>query len=66
MVTDGRHGLIVPPKDSKALSQAIETLLTDTSLLEKMRKNIAEDYIQGNRSWETISKGISHVYSQIP
>ena len=66
MVTDGRHGMIVPPKDSKALSQAIETLLTDTSLLEKMRKNIAEDYIQGNRSWETISKGISHVYSQIP
>ena len=65
MVADGRHGLIVPPKDSKALSQAIETLLTDTELLEQMRKNIAEDYTNGSRSWDTISKGISHIYSQI-
>ncbi|MBR5730206.1 MAG: glycosyltransferase family 4 protein [Prevotella sp.] len=65
MVADGRHGLIIPPKDSEALSQAIETLFTDTELFEKMRKNIAEDYTHGSRSWDSISKGISHIYSQI-
>lgn len=66
MVADGRHGLIVPPKDSQSLSQAIETLLADTALLEQMRKNIAEDFTQGSCSWEAISKGISQIYSQIP
>ena len=33
---DGVTGLIIPPKDSKALADAIVNLLSDESLLKKM------------------------------
>jgi len=65
MVVNERHGFIVPPKDKHALSKAIEDLLTDGNLLEQMRKNIADDYAKGSRSWESIANGISHIYQQM-
>ena len=66
-------GFIFWPKSSRYVSGRPAYLPTQCKRvgvfvnedIEKV-KNIAEDYIQGNRSWETISKGISHVYSQIP
>ena len=66
MVINGRHGIIVPPKDSKALSNAINILLSDSGLLDQMRRNINEDYSCGNRSWGSIADGISHIYQQMP
>ena len=38
MVVDGETGFLVPPDDSVALRQAIERLLADAPLRERMRQ----------------------------
>ncbi|MBQ8046996.1 MAG: glycosyltransferase family 4 protein [Prevotella sp.] len=63
MVEDGRHGLLVPPRDPSALASAIETLISSSTLLQGMRANIAKDYGNGALSWEAISKGIVEIYT---
>jgi glycosyltransferase involved in cell wall biosynthesis len=65
MVKDGRHGFIVPPKDSQALAKAIEKLLSDRQLLSQMRENIMADYHQGKFSWHDIADQYASVYSAI-
>ena len=65
MVVNGRHGIIVPPKDSKKLCEAIDALLDDLSIIETFTKNIKQDYHIGDRSWESISLGISNLYNSI-
>lgn len=63
MVENGRHGLIVPPKDSMALAEAIEKLLSDRHLLYEMHENIMADYHQGKYSWHDIADQYASVYS---
>lgn len=63
MVEDGRHGLIVPPKNSEDLASAIKTLLSSPQTLQQMSANIAADYGQGNRSWHAIARGLCNIYS---
>ncbi|MCR4959790.1 MAG: glycosyltransferase family 4 protein [Prevotella sp.] len=63
MVADNRHGLIVPPKDSKALSEAIEQLVSHPQLLQQMSGHITEDYHHGNYSWERIASDYLSVYT---
>lgn len=65
MVINKRHGIIVPPKDAKALNKAIEYLLDNASIIDTFSKNIEQDYHIGDRSWEAISLGISNFYNNI-
>lgn len=39
IVTDGFNGLIVPPRDALALADALQRLLTDESLSDRLRRN---------------------------
>lgn len=39
IVTNEENGLVVPPKDSKALYDAMERMLTDDAIREKMKHN---------------------------
>lgn len=39
LIINKKNGFLVPPKDSKALSEAIQTLLTDKNLRENMGKS---------------------------
>lgn len=39
LVKDGKNGILVPPKDSKALSKALEILIKNISLRERFGKN---------------------------
>ena len=63
MVEDGRHGLIVPPKDSEALAKAIEKLIANPQLLQQMHDNIIADYHQGGHSWHSIAADYMAVYN---
>lgn len=62
-VEDGKTGLLIPPKDSKALADAIIQLLTDSDLKDLMEKNVkrkAEEL-----SWENIAKRHTIAYEML-
>ncbi len=65
MVCDGCHGIVVAPKDSRALSQAMQSLLDDESLQKTFEKNIAEDYGRGYKSWNGIAEEMASFYKEI-
>ena len=64
MVEDGRHGLIVPPKDSDALAMAICCLCDSPAMLKQMHDNILADYQSGERSWNSIAKKYVDIYTR--
>ena len=39
IVQSGHDGLVVPARDSQAIEQALERLLTERTLLDKLRRN---------------------------
>lgn len=61
VVEDGKTGIIVPPKNSVALSEAIITLLKNDSLRKEMGTN-AYKKMQNELSWEQIGRETMKVY----
>ena len=64
MVEDGRHGLLLPPADIGALADAIRLLATTPGMLQQMRRYIAYDYGQGERSWPHIAANMVEIYHE--
>ena len=64
MMEDNRHGFIVPPRDSKALEQAINQII-QPGTAEQMSENIRKDYSLGERSWERIATEVYDIYKKI-
>jgi hypothetical protein len=58
-------GLLVPPKDSKALANAIELLLLNKSLYDKIVYNIKSNNFNQELDWQFISEKTRDFYSQI-
>lgn len=65
MVSNGQHGLIVPPRDPQSLAKAICRLGADPRVLQQMSDNIIADYGQGSNSWAYIAKGMAAIYDKI-
>ena len=65
MIDDGKSGLLVPPKDPKALADAIISLLQDEARLASMTEYIRQEYDQGNRSWNAIVDKYVEYYKKI-
>jgi glycosyltransferase involved in cell wall biosynthesis len=57
MVQEGLNGLLVPPKDHEALSDAIESLYQKPGRLAQLKKN-ARPSVLPRFSWESIGKSI--------
>jgi alpha-maltose-1-phosphate synthase len=63
VVEQGKTGLIVPPKDSVALANAIITLLLNDTLRREMGSN-AYRKMQDELSWEQIAQETMKIYKQ--
>jgi glycosyltransferase involved in cell wall biosynthesis len=64
LVRNGENGLLVPPSDSIALSDAIETLLTDDQLWERLVAGAGE-LRDGDLSWRSIADKTIDVYASV-
>lgn len=65
MIEDGKTGLLVPPKDSDALAEAIVHLLKDDKTITEMSEYILNKYEKGERSWSAIADKYINFYNSI-
>ena len=63
LVKNGREGLVVPPKDPKALADAIIKILEDDKLRKKMSRNALKKAEE--LSWNNIAKEYIKVYEEV-
>ncbi len=63
VVDDGKTGLLVPPRDSEALAQALIALLRDKDMRRQMG-HCALEKAQGELSWTAIAAQTLEVYRQ--
>ena len=64
MVENTRHGMLVSPKDSHALAEAI-VKMSNQSILNTMSENIKQDYHLGNNSWNRLAERLIENYNYI-
>jgi glycosyltransferase involved in cell wall biosynthesis len=62
-IVDGVNGLVVPPNDKTALAWAMERLLIDDRLREKLSRGIAEDC--AHLKWSEIASETVKCYQQV-
>ena len=64
MVENGRHGILIPPRDSKAIEKAVRDMMKP-SVAQEMAENIQKDFSTGQHSWATIAKEMGNTYKKI-
>jgi phosphatidyl-myo-inositol alpha-mannosyltransferase len=60
VLTEGVHGLFVPPKDAEALCDALRTMLNDSAMREEMGRAGSRD--ARKYSWDEISGRVLQMY----
>ena len=63
VVTDGVDGRLVPPRDAKALAQALISLMTDESLRQQMGARARAKALEYN--WEHIAQKVLGYYMRV-
>ena len=64
VVTDGENGLLIPPQDPEALATALERLLADPDLAQKLGGN-ARKQVEANFSLERLGREINEIYGEL-
>ncbi|ASK30360.1 hypothetical protein CEY12_09645 [Chryseobacterium sp. T16E-39] len=65
MVKDKETGLIIEPRSSKAIVDAILELYSNRSLLEQMSQHIEEIYFSGEKGWESSADKFVDTFEKI-
>ena len=63
VLTDGREGLLAPPRDGQALAGALRRLLADADLRDEMGKQ-GSDTAQ-RYSWDRVSAKVLDYYEDV-
>jgi hypothetical protein len=63
-VRENNCGIIIKPKDSLALAEAIIKLLENPKLAKKMGEN-GRKFVENKYSWEQIMEKIEQVYKEV-
>lgn len=58
MAGDGKYGIIVPPRDTQALADAMCDLIASPEKLHNFSQQIHQDYEQGDKSWRHVAKNL--------
>jgi len=61
IVVDGQTGLLIPPDDNGALSEALARMLADTALRRRLG-NAAAQWVRANASSEALAQAYDRVY----
>lgn len=64
VIRDGDNGLLVPPGDASAMSEALIKTLTDPNLRSKLGARAREDAVQ-KYSWETYLSRIERIFAAV-
>jgi glycosyltransferase involved in cell wall biosynthesis len=65
MVVDGLYGIIVPPRDSNSLANAMMELINNPDRIKLFSNNIFNDYQVGDKSWRKVAKDMLDNYKLI-
>ncbi|WP_312342730.1 glycosyltransferase family 4 protein [Chryseobacterium binzhouense] len=65
MVQNGETGIIIEPKDSNAIAQAIIEIYENNDLRNKISNNIEQKYFFGEKSWNNSAKRFSDALNNI-
>ena len=65
MVDDGSTGLLIDPKDSRAIKEAVLKLYYHPEILQKMEENIEAEYYRGDKSWDHAAAQFMKVFNLI-
>lgn len=64
VVRDGRNGLLVPPRDPAALARAIDAVLGDPTLRERLGRQAHAD-VASRYTWDRVSEPVRTVYHAV-
>lgn len=65
MVDDGSTGLLIAPKDSRAIKEAVLKLYYHPEILQKMEENIEAEYYRGDKSWDHAAAQFIKVFNLV-
>ena len=65
IIKDNITGLIVPPKNSQKLAEAIVKIFSTPHLIENMNNNIKNDRCVGSKSWDIIAEKTYEIYKSV-
>lgn len=63
LIKDGQNGFLIPVDDKNALTCAIERLLEDRKLVERLRKK-TRAIVTESWNWESFEKGLFKIYEK--
>ena len=65
MVKDEYYGLVIPPRNTQAIVDSVNYLLTHPQVLLKMSNAIKNDFHNGNLSWSVVANNTIEFYKSI-
>jgi glycosyltransferase involved in cell wall biosynthesis len=64
VVTEGENGLLIPPRDAGALAGALERLLSDPALAQRLGAN-ARTHVREHFSLDRLGQEINKIYGEL-